>query len=152
MLDAGPDADPSRRARGVITMPSRGMASDHVDYVRRLWRAYERQGLDAMLALTPPDVVWEPLRGSGRLLRTHDELRAYFNEHERAGRSQEARVYTFEPVGDHVLVAGSLRDVEPHGFRESQPTWVYFFRDGRLVRAVGYQSETEARAAMEAWE
>jgi ketosteroid isomerase-like protein len=128
------------------------MSSDHVDYVRRLWRAFERQGLEAMLALTPPDVVWEPLRGSGRLLRSHEDLRAHFDEQKRAGRSQEARVYTFEPVGPHVVVSGSLRDVEPHGFRESQPTWVYFFRGGRLVRAVGYPGEAEARAAAEAWE
>jgi ketosteroid isomerase-like protein len=128
------------------------MSSDHVDYVRRLWRTHERQGLDAMLALTPPDVVWEPLRGEGRALRSHDELRAYMAELRREGRSQDARSYSFESVGDCVLVSGSLRDVEPHGFRESQPTWVYFFRGGRLVRATGYPTEADARAAVAAWD
>jgi ketosteroid isomerase-like protein len=125
-------------------------ADDHVDYVRRLWRTMERQGLDAMLALAPPDVLWEPLRAAGRALRSHDELRAYFAEMDRSGRPQEASVYSFEAVGSSVLVTGQLRDFDAHGFNDSQPAWVYFFRDGRLVRAVGYHTDAEARAAIAA--
>jgi hypothetical protein len=125
-------------------------ADDHVDYVRRLWRTMERQGLDAMLALTPPDVLWEPLRAAGRALRSPDELRAYFAEMDREGRPQEASVYTFEAVGSCVLVTGQLRDFDAHGFNDSQPAWVYFFRGDRLVRAVGYETDAEARAAIAA--
>jgi ketosteroid isomerase-like protein len=126
------------------------MADDTVDYVRRLWRTLHRSGLDAMLDLVPPDVVWEPLRATGRALRTHDELRAYFAELDRDGRPQEATVYTFECLGSSVLVTGTLRDFNGGAFSDSQLAWVYFFEDGRLVRAVGYHTDAEARAAIAA--
>ncbi|MEA2269837.1 MAG: SnoaL-like domain [bacterium] len=126
------------------------MSDDPVEYIRRLWRTLERHGLEAMLELTPADVVWEPLGAGGRPLRTHDELRAYFAAMGREGRSQEATFHTFEAVGSCVLVIGGLRHFDPGGFSDSQPSWVYVFEEGRLVRAVGYDTEAEARAAIAA--
>jgi hypothetical protein len=49
-----------------------------------------------------------------------------------------------------VLVSGSLRHFDAEGFSDSQPCWVYFFEGARLVRAVGFQTEAEARAAIAA--
>jgi ketosteroid isomerase-like protein len=118
--------------------------------VKRIWRAFDRQGLEAMLSLVPPDVQWEPIAGAGAVLNGRDELRAFWAETTRAGRSSSARAYRYQQVGTCVLVTGSLRESDPTGLRDTQPTWVYFFDGEQLRRAVGYRTRADALAAVQA--
>jgi ketosteroid isomerase-like protein len=124
------------------------MPHRNVEFVERLWRTLEREGLDAMLELVPDDVVWEPVQAGGRGFRGHDELRGYFAETEAEGRLIETVTYDMEPIGDHVLVSGSMRVHEGSALEDTQPAWVYYFEGERFVRAVGYASVTEARGAI----
>jgi len=41
-----------------------------------------------------------------------------------------------------------MRTFRDGGFVDIQPSWVYFFREGRLVRAVGYASREDALQAI----
>lgn len=118
--------------------------------VRRMWRAFDRQGLDAMLSLVPPDVQWEPIAGGGTVLEGRDELRAFWEDASRAGRSSSARAYRYEQIGTCVLVTGTLRESDSTGLRDTQPTWVYFFDGEQLRRAVGYRTRGDALAAVKA--
>jgi ketosteroid isomerase-like protein len=118
-----------------------------VDEVKDLWTTWERQGLEAMLALVPDDVEWSPLSGGGVVLRGTDEVRDFWARQESEGHREQAVAYRFDEEGDCVLVSGSLRQFAPHGWSDSQPLWGFFFRDGLLRRAVGFRSRDEALEA-----
>jgi hypothetical protein len=122
-------------------------ASQNVAHVERLWRAMQREGVDAVLRLADPSCVWRPFCAHGRTLHGHDELRAFFRGLEGEGVSQEARAASFEPVGDCVLVTGSLRQHSARGLEDRQLFWLYRLRDGRLVSAESFTSRAEALAS-----
>ena len=54
--------------------------ADNVELVRRLWSAFEKGGIEAVLEVADPDVEWEPYGGGGVVYRGHDGLRAYMEE------------------------------------------------------------------------
>lgn len=127
------------------------MAPDtYENAARRLWRTFERDGLEAMLRLVSDDVTWAPLGNRGQPIVGAEALRRYFADMERAGRSASATAYRFEEHGTCVLISGSLRELDTTGLRDSQPTWVYFFDEHKqLRRAVGFRTRVEALAAID---
>jgi ketosteroid isomerase-like protein len=66
-------------------------------------------------------------------------VRAFYRGQLETGMAFTARPSTFEECGDdEVVVNGSLRVVRPNGgFAESQLSWTYRFRDGRLQEVRG---------------
>lgn len=120
------------------------------EVVRDIWAAFERHGLDEMLSRVPEDVEWCPVAGDGRVFRGSSEVRAFWASEESAGKRERAVPHRFEQDGETVLVSGSLRQFAPHGWADSQPLWVFFFRDGRLRRAEGFRTREDAMAAVAA--
>jgi ketosteroid isomerase-like protein len=117
--------------------------NDHVEQVRALWKAYERDGVAGVRELVGPDVEWVPYSGGGEVLEGADALDAFSERHE-----IRTTVHGFEAHGSCVLVHGSLRIFRAGGFLDVQPSWVYFFRGERLVRAAAYATRQEALAAI----
>jgi hypothetical protein len=113
--------------------------TDPVVLVRSIWSAYASGGIDAVNRLVGDDVEWVPL-AAGRSL-SDEQLR----EH---NRRVSATAHGFETHGECVLAHGSLRTFRESGFVDVQPSWVYFFRDGRLLRCVGYGTREEALRAI----
>jgi ketosteroid isomerase-like protein len=118
---------------------------DYEERVRRMWAAFERDGIAGMREYVDDDVEWIPSNG-GRTIRGFDGLRDYWASH--AGQ-RSVVPHAWEQHGDCVLVHGSLRMFRDGGFVDTQPSWVYFFRDGTLRRAVAFASREEALAAIE---
>ena len=105
--------------------------TDQLDYVRSLWTRFATEGLQAVFDDLGPDVQWEPIAHG------HAPTRDY-----------SATVHQYETVDDCVLAHGSLRIYRDHGLVDLQPSWVFFFRAGRLVRGAGYMTREEALAAV----
>jgi ketosteroid isomerase-like protein len=115
---------------------------DHADSpnVRVVKGAFEALGeggveaaLEHLLSHAHPDVEFSPYVAAGQVLRGPDEVRAFLRGQVEAGTSLLPRPSTFQECGDDVIVNGSLRVVRPTGgFAESQISWTYRFRDGRL--------------------
>ena len=63
-----------------------------------------------------------------------------------------ATAHRFEQHGECVLAHGSLRMFRESGFVDVQPSWVYFFRGGRLLRCVGYGTREDALRAIASFE
>jgi ketosteroid isomerase-like protein len=119
--------------------------SDYEGRARAIWEAYARGGGETMCALLDDDVVWRP--SSGAVLHGAAEIAEYLERHASA---VTAVAHVYERHGDCVLVHGSLRRFLDGGFLDMQPSWVFFFRAGRLLGATAYATRSEAMAAIEA--
>jgi ketosteroid isomerase-like protein len=121
--------------------------SDNVELVRRLWSAFERGGIEAVLEIADPDVEWEPYGGGGVVYSGHEGLRAYMEERRARGEETEARLYSAFAKGDFVVARGEVRIHGEHGIVTMQPGWLYEFRDGRLLRLRGFPTQEAALRA-----
>jgi ketosteroid isomerase-like protein len=93
-------------------------------------------GLEALLRLAHEDCEFRPYIAADRVLRGHGEIRGYYREAIAAGTEMRLKPSSFRERGDEVVVDGSLRVARPAGgFSESQISWTYRFRDGRLAEA-----------------
>ena len=110
------------------------MEGKPIDQVREMWTAYARGGIAAMHAVVgdqpvPPSEFW----GEWGL---------------RESEQVQVTVHSFEEHGPCVLAHGSMRSFREGGFSDVQPSWVYFFRDGVLVRGAGYATREAAVEAI----
>jgi anti-sigma B factor antagonist len=121
-----------------------------VDTVRRLFAAHAEGGLEAVLAVSGDDVVWQPHLVGGRVLRGSDELRAALAGLAARGVEYEPRLLDLERRDDAVLAHGTLVVRGPDGVREDEVHWLFHFRDGRLVRMTSYAERADALAALTA--
>jgi ketosteroid isomerase-like protein len=96
-------------------------------------------GLDVLLSDAREDCEFRPYIAFDRVLRGHDEIRSYYGEAIASGTDMKLKPTGFYESGDDVVVHGSIRVARPTGgFSESQISWTYTFRDGRLA-AAGWQ-------------
>jgi ketosteroid isomerase-like protein len=119
-----------------------------IEQVRALWAAYARGGVSAMREVVSDTLVeWVPL---GRDEPVPPEQ--FWGEWGRRQREQvSVTVHSFEEHGDCVLAHGSMRTFREGGFFDVQPSWVYFFREGKLVRGAGYPTREAALVAISRW-
>jgi hypothetical protein len=110
-----------------------------------MWSAFTRDGIDAVRPYVDDDIEFTPSTDVGPL-RGFTAIAEYW---ETNMASQSLVAHAVEQHGDCVLVHGSLRVFRDGGFVDTQPTWVYFFRDERLERAVAFASREDALAAVE---
>ena len=123
------------------------MEPDNVELVRRLWEAFDRGGIDAVLEIADPDVKWEPYGGGGVVYRGHDGLRAYMEWRAERNEEADARLYSAFSKGDVVIARGEVQIRGPQGIVTMQPGWLYEFRDGKLIRFRGFATQDAALRA-----
>lgn len=116
--------------------------SPNVRVVKDTFEVLGESGMEAaiehLLSHSHDDVEFAPYIGAGLVLRGRDEVRAYYRGQLESGTVMTARPSSIEEYGDEVVVNGSLRVLRPAGgFAESQISWTYRFRDGRLQEARG---------------
>jgi ketosteroid isomerase-like protein len=94
-------------------------------------------GVECLLRNAHEDCEFRPYSAQGRVLRGVGEFRAYIREREAEGTTMTIRPGSFHEVSPEIVVAnGSVRVARPGGgFSESQISWTYHFRDGRLTQA-----------------
>jgi ketosteroid isomerase-like protein len=123
------------------TTPENGHAeSSNMRAIKEAFRASTEggfaAGLDALLRDAHADCEFRPYIASDRVLVGHHEIRKYYEEAMAAGTEMRLNPTSFHEAGDEIVVHGSIRVARPTGgFSESQISWTYRFRDGRLVAA-----------------
>jgi ketosteroid isomerase-like protein len=132
-----------RRQRGVTC---RAMAqTDNVEVVRTLWATARKNDVDALVSLTAHDVDWRPTAVAASRLHGHDALREYLVGLRAAGRLVDAHPYSFEAVGDCVIVSGALRlRREDGGVEAIQRWWVYGVAGGKIATVESHDSRASA--------
>lgn len=121
--------------------------ADNVELVRRLWTAFERGGIEAVLEIADPDVEWEPYGGGGVVYRGHEGLRGYMQERADRHEQTDGRLYSAFAKGDFVVARGEIQIRAEHGITTMQPGWLYEFRNGRLLRFRGFPTQEAALRA-----
>jgi ketosteroid isomerase-like protein len=116
--------------------------SPNVRLVKDTFDVLSESGLEAaiehLLSHSHDDVEFAPYLGAGVVLRGPDEVRAFYRGQVESGTVITARPSSIEECGDDIVVNGSLRVLRPAGgFAESQISWTYRFRDGRVQEVRG---------------
>jgi ketosteroid isomerase-like protein len=92
-------------------------------------------GLEELLAIAHEDCEFRPYTAD-RVLHGHDEIRAFYRAAAESGTDMKLRPARFREDGDRVVVDGTMRVLRASGgLSESQISWTYRFRDGRLAEA-----------------
>jgi ketosteroid isomerase-like protein len=127
--------------------------SAKVELVRRLYEAFSERDLDAMTALTTPDVEFFPqvtatIVKRAEPYRGHDGLRAYFEDAARVWRELEIIPHDFRDLGDQVLVFGRVYGRGEGGYLSDSPTaWIWRFRDDLVCWGRVFTSRADALEA-----
>jgi ketosteroid isomerase-like protein len=118
---------------------------DNVEVVRMLWAAARENDVDALVSLTAPDVDWRPTAVAAPHLRGRDALRDYLDGLRAMHRLVDAHPYSFEAIGDCVIVSGALRVRRDDGGVEAvQRWWVYRLAGGKVAAADSHGSRGDA--------
>jgi ketosteroid isomerase-like protein len=116
-----------------------------------LWVAVREQDVDAVVSLADGDVVWEPTALHGGRLHGRGDLRRYLSRLRAAGTLADAHPYSFEAVGDSVIVSGVLRlRRRDEGVVSLHRWWVYAVAAGKVVSASSHASRADAVRAVRA--
>jgi hypothetical protein len=109
--------------------PAHELAIRNIGYMRALYSVWHTQGIDAMVALVPEDVDWQPSEAEGRVLRGSDELLEFWDG---ARPVPVAEPAWFTAVGEDVIIE-SAHQVEPGAITRIYS--LYEFSGPRLVKA-----------------
>jgi ketosteroid isomerase-like protein len=119
--------------------------ADSVGVVRMLWAAARENDVDALLSLTAHDVDWRPTAVAAPGLHGRDALHDYLDGLRATGRLVDAHPYSFEAVGDCVIVSGVLRlRREDGGVEAIHRWWVYRVAGGKIAAAGSHGSRVDA--------
>jgi ketosteroid isomerase-like protein len=132
------------------------MSQENVEFVRRAFEAFNRDGIEAVLSGMSPEVVWDgsPMGVPGLgVYRGPDEIRTFFNEDWfKVFPFEEWELHADELIdhGDLVIAKARQRGLGAGSGAavEQRFVQVYTFRDGRLVRVDHYLNYEKALEAV----
>jgi ketosteroid isomerase-like protein len=121
--------------------------SRNLQIVRHLFRLREGGDIDETLEYFAEDAENRPIT-SDQVLRGREAIRAFLKDTAAAGMVLEASTFRFESNDQgQVAVFGRLRVRGPDGIKDMPAAWIYTLADGKVVRAEGFKSTSEAEAA-----
>jgi ketosteroid isomerase-like protein len=124
---------------------------ENTDIVRRVFDAFSRRDLPALITLCDPEIAFSPATGrlAGREApyRGHDGLRTYLADVARVWEELRSEPDEYIEVGDRVLCTGRVYAWGVGRAIDAPAGWVWRVRDGRLVEGTVYDTR---RAAFEA--
>jgi ketosteroid isomerase-like protein len=136
--------DVSATTPGGASVRAMGLAED-VSLVRAVWVAARENDVDTLVGLTAPDVDWRPTAVASGALHGHEALRVYLDSLATAGTLVDAHPYSFEAIGDCVIVSGALRLRREEGAAQTvQRWWVYRVVDGKVASVASHASRDDA--------
>ena len=119
--------------------------AEDVGLVRAVWGAARDNDVDTLVALTAPNVDWRPTAVTSGPLHGQDALRDYLDGLAATGALLDAYPYSFEVLGDCVIVSGALRLRREDGAIESvRRWWVYRVTHGQVATAASHTSRHDA--------
>jgi ketosteroid isomerase-like protein len=122
-------------------------ASRNIRIVRRMFRMRGLGDIEEAMSFYSEHAENRPIT-TDRVLRGHDEIRRFLEDTAASGTVLEPSTFRFETnEAGQVAVFGRLRVRGPDGIKDMPAAWIYTLEDGKIVRAQGYKSMTEAEQA-----
>ena len=124
-----------------------------IDVVKTTFAAFAARDLDAVLALSAPDVEFTAVTGehAGRTepYRGHDGLRQYFRDVAAVWDELHLTPREFRSSGDRILVTGRVSARSRIRTVTGSTGWIWRVRDGKVTYVRVYPSAADAIAALE---
>lgn len=129
------------------------MPQENVEVARRVYEAFNRGDLDAMVADIAPDAEYVStgtIPGFAGAYRGHEGLRRFLSWFREEFDEPHIEVHEIIEAGDRLLVSLTMRGRgKQSGADVSWHVWhVVTVRDGRFVRGQGFTSSAEALQAV----
>ena len=149
----------SVQAPGRCPVRSNGMVvtglviATDIEVVKAAFAAFAARDLQAVLALSRPDIELTALTGAhaGRTdpYRGHDGMRQYFRDVAAVWEELRLTPREFREEGDLILVTGK---VSAHSRSRTVTGWIWQLRNGKVTFVRVYASAADAIAALESGE
>jgi uncharacterized protein len=129
------------------------MSQENVEIVRRLFPAFNRRDLTALLETLHPDVEWVPIMAvlEGRVYRGHEGVREWIDGLDEYWEFFEVNAEQFRDLGgDRVLALGRWRArgrVSGVGLENEPGTWLLHLEAGKVVRLQTFTDRAEGLEA-----
>ncbi|MEA2346884.1 MAG: hypothetical protein QOG62_671 [Thermoleophilaceae bacterium] len=128
------------------------MSQENVDAFHRGLDAYNQRDVEAMVAISHPDIEWHPLSAQvegDESFRGHDGLRRWWANMEATWEEIEASIDEVRDLDDATLAFGRLRGHWRSGVPvDAEVAWVYRFRDGLAIWGRVYTRREDALEAV----
>jgi ketosteroid isomerase-like protein len=127
-------------------------APANIEIVRRVFEAFTRRDIEAMIELSAPEIeFWGPTASfahEGQAYVGHDGMRQYFADVSRVWRVLEVVPHDFRDLGDRVLVFGRVYARGEGGYISDSPTqWIWAVKGGQVVYGRVFTNRAEALTA-----
>ena len=121
--------------------------------MKATFAAFAARDLDAVLALSAPDVEFTAVTGehAGRTkpYRGHEGLRQYFRDVAAVWEELRLTPRDFRSSGDRILVTGKVSARSRSRTVTGSTGWIWRVRDGKVTYVRVYPSAADAIAALE---
>jgi ketosteroid isomerase-like protein len=124
----------------------------NIEVVKRLFEAFARRDVEAVVALARPDVKLLPvtahLARGGRAYEGHAGIREYMADASRLWEELELVPIQYEAVVDAVVAIGEVRARGAGGELRQPTVWTWKLRDGLIVDGRVHSDVKAARQAL----
>ena len=129
------------------------MSQENVEIVRRSLRAYANGDIEEMLAHVDPDgELHSAIVGGaeGSVYHGHDGFRRWQGDAGAAFAELSIELTEFRDLGDRVIGLGRIRarGRESGVELDSETSWLFTLRNGRILKAQGFLSREKALEAV----
>jgi ketosteroid isomerase-like protein len=107
------------------------------EFVREVWAAFRREGVEGVLTLADEDAYWRPHSARSRSFETTSEYRDQLARNAAEGERVEADATGMWSHGDIVVVRGRMRIRSRRGLLEdTRMYWLFGVREERRLSRV----------------
>jgi DNA-binding NarL/FixJ family response regulator len=112
--------------------------------VRSMWESFLDGQIDRMLERASSSATWKPYVAQGREFRSRAEAKRFVKDLLSNGRVVDPRAYGVEPLGNGLVVVGTLEVRGPDGFSETEVYWAFCFNGEFVSLAAGFDRREDA--------
>jgi ketosteroid isomerase-like protein len=123
----------------------------NADIVRQVFDAFSRRDLQALIALSDPEIVFQPqtgrLAGRDEPYRGHEGLRAYLADVAQVWQELRSEPDEYVELDDRVVCTGRVYAWGIGRVIDAPAGWVWRLRDGLVVEGRVYETRRGAYEA-----
>jgi len=129
------------------SLSPRGADRENVAVIRRVFDAFAKRDIDAMLELLDPDVLFEPAPTFARPHRSyigHSGMRQYFDDVADTWERLEVNIQEYRSAGSYVLAFGRIYAAGGGSVADDPASFAWRLEGGKVVWGKVFRRRGEA--------